>query len=59
MRVCVCACVPVHLKEKQKDVDEKQRVPHFHGDKGVLMNLNKCPVGIYHKGKTRKEQIGI
>lgn len=25
----------------------------------ILINLNQCPAGIYHKGKTRKEQIGI
>lgn len=25
----------------------------------MIMNLNQCPLGIYHQGKTRKEQIGV
>lgn len=44
---------------QKQEVDGKQRVPHFYGDKGVLMNLNHCPPGIYHKGRNRKEQIGV
>lgn len=43
----------------KQEVDEKQRASHFHADKEALMNLNQCPVGIYHEGKTRMEQIGV
>lgn len=35
---------------QKQDIDEKQRVSHFHGDKGALMNLNQYqhPVGKYY-----------
>lgn len=41
----MCAC---ELKRKTEELNEKQTVFHFHGNKGALMNLNQCPAELHH-----------